>query len=271
MSFLDTKSLFQTCVLSKAWRYRWTRIESLNLQMRSNRLVKFKEFVLGHVLPNHRSDHLKRLSFLLRYVTSPWLMTQVSIHAKARGLEELETNLVSFIPMFSQCNTLRILKLNNCCPTVPDLSTFTSLKILELNHMKLDTCSFFSGCPNLETLKIDDCQVVSLTIEAPNLVKLVISNFKSVESPAEIAICAPRLQSFEMKEVHPLLELSLEDCPSLKKVDIQVTPPTLDMQLFFLLLIEMVSNLFHVNSSRMVINFTNVSCHQHFHFHFLIL
>lgn len=31
-SFMDTKSVIQTCVLSKTWRYRWTLIPSLNLE-----------------------------------------------------------------------------------------------------------------------------------------------------------------------------------------------------------------------------------------------
>lgn len=114
LSFLDAKCAVQTSILSKIWRYRWTHVRSLNLECVSNKITNFKNFVLENVLPHRKPLNLRRLRFHLKGVKSQPLMRMLSSYAISNQLEELDTNVISFLPWFHLCRTLRTLKLGLC-------------------------------------------------------------------------------------------------------------------------------------------------------------
>ncbi|KAL5732497.1 hypothetical protein ACOSQ2_032189 [Xanthoceras sorbifolium] len=276
LSFLDTKSAVQTCVLSKIWRYHWTHIHNLDLECRSNKITNFKRFVLD-VLHHRKPLNLNRLRFHLRSAKSQALMRIISSYALSKSLKELDTNLTTFPPCFYQCQTLRTLKLGSCSSDLPDLSSLTLLTTLELTDVWLPDCDFFSRCLILENLSIIECQVMSLTtlnISAPWLVKLIISKFRSLKknragkimrsapNDGKIVITAPRLKFFNLKEVDPLV-LSMDDCPNLEKVDIHMSQAVCQrveglfhVKSYILDIFHMVEGLFHVKSFRISLNFT---------------
>ncbi|KAK0592714.1 hypothetical protein LWI29_024118 [Acer saccharum] len=273
LSFLETKYAVQTCVLSKKWRYHWTHIHNLNLEWRSNKITNFKKFVL-HVLNNRKPLNLNRLRFHLKGGKSQPLVEKISSYALSKSLEELDTNVTTFPKILYECQTLRNLKLGPYSSDLPDLSSLTLLTTLELTDVRLPDDDFFSSCLVLENLSIIDCDIfTTLKISAPRLVKLVISNLTSSQrnkngkigstepNEAEIVIATPRLKFFNWKEAD-LLVLSMDDCPTLEKVDIYMTQPFCDccQKLTFVLdIFRMIEGLFHVKSLRISLNFTKVS------------
>ncbi|TXG49126.1 hypothetical protein EZV62_025001 [Acer yangbiense] len=183
ISFLDTKYAVQTCVLSKKWRYHWTHIHNLNLECRSNTITNFKKIVL-HVLRHRKPLNLNRLRFHFNGRKSQSLLESISSYALSKSLEELDTNvtfrenLYRFQTSIYECQTLRTLKLGPYSSDLPDLSSLTLLTTLELIDVWLPDCDF-SECLILENLSIIECEVTTLNISAPRLVKLAISNFRS--------------------------------------------------------------------------------------------
>ncbi|KAK4834928.1 hypothetical protein QYF36_002665 [Acer negundo] len=79
----------------------------------------------------------------------------------------------------------------------------------------------------------------------------------------KILITTPRLKFFYLKDVDPLV-LSMDDCPSLEKVDILMSKPFCDFfqkigdkkQMFIRDMFHMIEGLFHVKSLRISLNFT---------------
>ncbi|KAI9157110.1 hypothetical protein LWI28_017114 [Acer negundo] len=222
LSFMDTKHAIQTSVLSKIWRYHWTHIYGLNLKCRSNRTTKFKKFFLD-VLHHRKPSNLNGLRFHLNGKKCWDLMRIILSYALSKSLEELDTNLTTLLQSFYRCQTLRTLKLCSCsgylaASDLAVLSSLTLLTTLELHDVWLRDCEFFPSCLILENLSIIGC-VMSLTtinVSAPRLVKLIISNFTSLEKNREgsfvstapkdvnILITAPRLKFFNLKEMDPV-------------------------------------------------------------------
>ncbi|KAK0593523.1 hypothetical protein LWI29_038010 [Acer saccharum] len=280
LSFLDTKYAVQTCVLSKKWRYHWTHIHNLNLECRSNTITNFKKFVL-HVLRHRKPLNLNRLRFHFNGRKSQSLVESISNYALSKSVEELDTNvtfqenLYGFQTNIYECQTLRTLKLGPYSSDLPDLSSLTLLTTLELIDVWLPDCDF-SECLVLENLTIIECEVrTTLKISAPRLVELFISNFRSskrnkngkvvLAEPNEgmILITTPRLKFFNLKDVDPLV-LSMDDCPTLEKVDILMSKPFCDFfqkigdkkQTFILDMFHMIEGLIHAKSLRISLNFT---------------
>ncbi|KAI9156352.1 hypothetical protein LWI28_004741 [Acer negundo] len=238
LSFLDTKYVVQTCVLSNKWRYHWIHIHNLNLECRRNTIANFKKFVL-HVLRHRKPLNLNRLRFHFNGRKSQSLVESISSYALSKSLEELDTN-VTFLE--------------------------------NLYGFKLA----YTKCLVFENLSIIECEVLSiLKISAPRLVKLVISNFRSSKrnkngkvvlaepNDGKILITTPRLKFFYLKDVDPLV-LSMDDCPSLEKVDILMSKPFCDFfqkigdkkQMFIRDMFHMIEGLFHAKSLRISLNFT---------------
>lgn len=279
LSFLDTKSAVRTSLLSKAWNKRWTYIHNVNLENRSRTISNFKNFVIRHVLYYRKQRELKRLSYHLKGAKSEPLMRILSVYAIRWGIQELDTNLPDFLPSFHQCRTLRTLKLGSFIGNLPDLTGLSSLMDLELSNLFLGrTLSLI--CGNLENLSIINCQLIcatTLTIVAPQLTKMFLSNLKSHALPcnenyvrlpclkARIVLSAPRLKFLKMKEVEPI-ELRADDFPSLEKLDFYLSPPVLHTddknKAFIFDKVEMLRGLFHVKFLRFSLNFNKVSCNQ---------
>ncbi|KAI9157708.1 hypothetical protein LWI28_026688 [Acer negundo] len=188
------------------------------------------------------------------------------------SLEEIDTNVTTFPQSSYQCQTLMTLKQGPCSSDLPDLSSLTLLTTMELTDVWLPDCDFFPRCLVLENLSIIDCQsLTTLKISAPRFVRLIISNYRSFKknrngkfvrtapNDGKIVIAAPRLKFFNLKKLDPLV-LSMDDCPTLEKVDISMSQPFCQKigdkkQTFILDMFHMIEGIFHVKSLRISLNF----------------
>ncbi|TXG70047.1 hypothetical protein EZV62_004982 [Acer yangbiense] len=268
LSLMNTKYAVQTCVLSKKWRYHWTHIHSLNLKFIFKTIGDFGNFVLK-VFHRRKRYPLSSIKFHLNDYKSPSLAKIVSDYALSKSLEEFDTNLTVFPPSLYQCQNLRTLKLGPCScmtSTFPDLSSLASLTTLQLTDFALHNCDYFSKCLVLENLSLIDCRVKCVTIfkiSAPQLVILTISNWTRwdyMNWEQKIVIISPRLKLFNIYGVNPLV-LDRVDCPTLEKVDIQLSPPVSQKaddkkQAYILDMIRMVEGLYHVKSITISLNFS---------------
>ncbi|TXG46595.1 hypothetical protein EZV62_027895 [Acer yangbiense] len=268
LSLMNTKYAVQTCVLSKKWRYHWTHICSLNLKFIFKTIGDFGHFV--HKVFHRRKRYpLSSIKFHLNDYKSPSLAKIVSDYALSKSLEEFDTNLTVFPPSLYQCQNLRTLKLGPCScmtSTFPDLSSLASLTTLQLTDFALHTYDYFSKCLVLENLSLIDCRVARVTlfkISAPQLVKLTISNLKRwdyMNREQKIVIISPILKLFNIYGVNPLV-LDRVDCPTLEKVDIQLSPSVSQKakdkkQAYILDMIRVVEGFYHVKSITISLNFS---------------
>ncbi|KAK3193211.1 hypothetical protein Dsin_024521 [Dipteronia sinensis] len=236
LSLMDTKDAVQTSVLSKAWRYHWTNIHTLDFDYgKFCNPVRFRKFVLD-VLSRRKGFHLHKLKLYCSGTTHVSMARKVFNYAKLHGLEHLETDMVGKFPTsLFDCRNLNTLKLDRGnsrdFPSKPfNLVTLTSL---EIHGFRLPAkWNLFSGFLNLVNLTLIDCRVsmvLNFTISAPCLVNLKISGFhylgKKMYRDLKLVISAPKLQFLELRLEHPLvypLVLSVENCPVLDQVNIDM-------------------------------------------------
>ncbi|CAN1266862.1 Putative F-box protein At5g38390 [Linum perenne] len=238
LSFLDTKSLVQTCILSRRWRCVWKHVDVLTFSKSSFRDdLKFEQHV-DRVLAL-RSD----CSGVSRVAVDFWvgidrrmetdLFDRIMRYAASHGVRELFIDtphgckLDAVGSMFACYQTLKALELQCSCIDETGVGLWSCLQLLE--SLTLTNCFIrfddaFANLPRLEALKLTRCfhteaTVLKVTGSKLHNLEIALPGFDSLE------IIAPRLQSLSLKidcRQHIGPDMSESNLPFLSRASIEL-------------------------------------------------
>ncbi|KAK9075994.1 hypothetical protein SSX86_004324 [Deinandra increscens subsp. villosa] len=211
LSFVGLKDAIGTSLLSSRWRFIWTSIPHLDFSTKDfSTMDKFSDFVT-HVLS--RRDNQVRLSSLKLYIhgkDGQDLARRIVNYAISLNVQQLnvtclfenDTNFfedgIGFPLSLPSSHTLKHLTLSGSfhydhfkLTSTPKLSSLTTL------HLDCITFydGFFSMCPNLENLTLNQCKMMGLEvlrISHPRLSNLTLDNgYTDLES---VNVVTPQLK-----------------------------------------------------------------------------
>ncbi|XP_010057493.1 F-box/LRR-repeat protein At3g03360 isoform X1 [Eucalyptus grandis] len=233
-SFLTTKDTVKTSVLSKQWRSTWTSSQYMSFSLPPGGSRKSKGFIafVNSVQSRYTSDKLKRFLFdapclaLMRSSLDRWLQFAVE-----HDVEELSVTLnyrrhkIYALPqILFCCKTLVSLHISRCCFGVCGTVNWCSLKILHIEHAKLNDDGLMrvlSGSPVLEFLELKSCVGIKhIMVESKIFRELVIDSHEFRGQASMLKISAPHLLKlrllgnsrggeFRLDEVSSLIEAEL--------------------------------------------------------------
>ncbi|PWA50396.1 F-box domain, FBD domain, Leucine-rich repeat domain, L domain-like protein [Artemisia annua] len=170
-----TEEIVRTSILSTRWRYLWTSIPFIDLDVSRGpknptkpQKKRFKEFV-SRVLENQTLDlnsfRLRCLNYYMPVTIWRWVNTAVMRKAKRIDLMFFtkENHVIKWPHCLVTCDSLESLRLDlypHSFLVFPDGMSFPALRFLELNNIiaKLDMVERFTKiCPLLEELCLIDC------------------------------------------------------------------------------------------------------------------
>ncbi|XP_017984697.1 PREDICTED: F-box/LRR-repeat protein At3g26922 isoform X2 [Theobroma cacao] len=237
MSFLNTKQAVQTCVLSKRWKPLWQSLPNLDFNFDTfpfqqeiddedeeeleMKMCSFSKFISQVLFRRCPTDLVKVCVQSHVYDPHCFLVDGLICYAVKHNVQQLTVHLLSDCPYlfpesFWTCRSLTSLELKGTdwMPMkLPTLLACPALKSLRLSQFSAAGPNFeptaFSGCPNLENLKLFDILAVGskgLCIDADNLRSLVLS-FASL-GDGKVEIYAPRLTTFKYSGTPPIVCLT---------------------------------------------------------------
>ncbi|XP_076931871.1 F-box/LRR-repeat protein At4g14103-like [Bidens hawaiensis] len=252
LSFIPTKDVVKTAILSKTWNNVWTSVSNLDFDdalLYANETDNrdppeetcFIDFVERVLLLRGASNINKfRLSCRV-FFNAPCIHSWIS-SAIAHNVENLDLCLFVddpfVLPGSLFCSqTLTNLKVEmNCALEFPSFIHFPCLKTLHLSLVTFtndgSTQKLFSGCPVLEELTLVDCEwlnIKNITISSPTLKWLTIDDLPYFGPPDEpkdckIKIYASNLEYFKYTG-YPSNDIIVCDVSSLVKAYISVPVP----------------------------------------------
>ncbi|KAF9619612.1 hypothetical protein IFM89_007933 [Coptis chinensis] len=211
VSFLPVEEMVQTCVPSFHFDH------DLYLSNKIRDFFKFVESVL------FRRDGLdiQKFSLSLRYNSwsadshrvNSWIIYALRHNVQVLHISNDNTS-IAWTPQIFTCESLREFKLRNEYLKLPTLISLPVLTTLHLSSVEILNghlhVAFFSACPCLETLILEECEFVNcytLTISASQLKNLRISDVVL----ASIVISTPKLVSIEMIRIgNPSIRFTCE-------------------------------------------------------------
>ncbi|CAN1334915.1 Putative F-box/LRR-repeat protein At5g02930 [Linum perenne] len=249
LSFLDTKSSVQTCILSKRWRCVWKYVDVLNfiripLDQDDHQYERHVDQVLSlrsdcSSVRKVRIDcefHLYRMNLRDR------VFDKIVKYAASHGVQELficsrQSKTVDEVGLVCPCyQSLKVLELSQASIEKTAFGLWSCLQLL--GSLTLTDCwlkfgdasvDAFANFPILESLKLVHCcdpgtgfETSVLKVRGSKLINLdiVSPGFNSFE------IDAPKLQTFGLKSHYPygtLPDLSKSNLPSLNHANIELS------------------------------------------------
>ncbi|XP_077243401.1 F-box/LRR-repeat protein At3g26922-like isoform X2 [Tasmannia lanceolata] len=231
LSFLPTKYVVQTSVLSKRWRHEWTQIPYLdfddtffllhNTQKINTRFLDFVDLVLMlHHGPSIEKLCLSFGNYCHIYRLNAWIR-----YAVTRGIRELDLNMlyersIKLPRILFNCESLEVLKLSlntsiKFSLSIPRLKTLhlTGIRILDANLVS----QIFSDCPHLEEFKMKNCNLGKpkiFNITAHALKSLTIDSCVDF-SECNLKLSTPSLKRFSYITFIMAQDYSIENLPSI--------------------------------------------------------
>ncbi|KAM3244818.1 hypothetical protein ACQJBY_056265 [Aegilops geniculata] len=204
LSLLPLEDALKTCVLATRWRELWRRTTNLH----------FSAFDC------ERCKQLVNLFIQLRG-NSPLTKCEISTCPEDYpDHEDLYTNpeLLEVLIMYALECQVKELLLNaghiEDSPLTLDMPLLSRhLKILHLEQVACSALNF-SGCPVLDELKLQGCDIYARKISSKSLKRLCITNSCMVPEDFHIQIFAPDLNSLQIDYFDGVTPF-LEDMPSL--------------------------------------------------------
>lgn len=219
LSWLPTKDVLVTSLLSKRWRFLWTLVPRLNydLRLHDNACPRFSQFVdrslLLHKAPTLQSLNIKigSVCYTAEKDVGVWVRTAVDRCVRELNISYCSGEEPIRLPkcLFT-CTTLAVLKLENL--SLVDASCyvcFQSVKTLHLLDVKyFDDQSLpriISSCSSLEDLVVQRCpgdNVKVVTVTAPCLKTLSLhKSSQAFEGDDDgFLIEAPKLKRLDIED-----------------------------------------------------------------------
>ncbi|XP_059624184.1 putative FBD-associated F-box protein At3g50710 [Cornus florida] len=175
LSFLPTKDVLKTSVLSTKWKYHWKSITNFYFDDQS--VKSFINFVYRVLLLSVSDMHKFRLTcenICDNSHLSQWVSIATLRHVREVHISLLMNCHVMLPHELWTCNTLVVLKLADMLVlNVPTMVRLPSLKILHLDKMVFSdgdsTKRLVSSCPVLEDLAILECYWLDQNINVFNI------------------------------------------------------------------------------------------------------
>ncbi|KAK4341831.1 hypothetical protein RND71_037647 [Anisodus tanguticus] len=234
LSYLPTRDVVGTCILSTRWKNLWTCVENIDVDdsfLYSSGVFGypmkdtcFKHFV-HRVLQLREESNIKkfrlscRVCFSASHVCS-WLSAVIR-----HNVQDLDLCLFVEEPfMLPQClfssKTLTSLKLEmNCVLELPTCTFFPFLRTLHLCLVTFrddsSTQRLFSGCPMLQELAILDCEWMNLkqvAISISSLKSLIIDDLPFFGSTDDLNGCEIKIDAASLSFLKYSGYLSNEIC-----------------------------------------------------------
>ncbi|VAI62472.1 unnamed protein product [Triticum turgidum subsp. durum] len=215
LSFLPAENAVQTCVLDTRWRDLWRRLTSL--------LFVFD----GPTFPRYnRFKQLVKLVICLRG-NSPLIRCEIDAYPDDEP-ENTFTNTRLLIDYALACEAeelvVRAADIQYDLPVfdVPLSLISQHLKTLHLEGVNLDHSALnFSGCPVLEDLRIQLCNIRAYEISSMSLKRLCITEYCLLPDNVRLLICAPSLISLHLEDFEGLTPF-LENMPLLETAHVSL-------------------------------------------------
>ncbi|KAG2248533.1 hypothetical protein Bca52824_088161 [Brassica carinata] len=239
LSFVPTKDVVATSLLSKRWECLWTSVSKLGYDdsyHHTGDYKNFSQFVYRSLLSN-KAPVLDKLHLKLG-PDCPFIDVELWINiALSRRVRELEIDLFSKEESFNLPNslytseTLEILTLISCVlVNVPSSVCLPSLKTLKLDRVDYtdnDTLPrLLSGCPNLEVLFVErhvGDETTDSIVVAPSLQRLTMLDTHS-GTCGRFVVDVPSLKHLEITDSVAYVDLRrMENMPVLEKACVWIT------------------------------------------------
>ncbi|EOA12675.1 hypothetical protein CARUB_v10027829mg, partial [Capsella rubella] len=230
LSFLPTKSVVATSVLSKRWRHVWKMVQ--NLKFDSENHNTFTEDVY-RLLMLHKAPFLETYHLEIRNsydAIDVGILVGVAFARHVRNLvldlDDLATSAVKFPSVYCiyDNNTLETLKLNNSIILdFPSRVCLNSLRKLQLHSVRFrneeSVRNLLCGCPGLEELVVHERYQTfgkAFTIEVPSLQRLTIEeDYYFGGGGGGYVINAPSLKYLNIKILYGIEFCLIEKAPEL--------------------------------------------------------
>ena len=193
LSFLDTKEVIQTCILSTRWKNIWKHLPNLTLRTLSsqfNTLEAFSIFISNILSLRDSSTTLNNVNLRhMNFIIDPRLLETVIEYAVSNNIKLLDVYLSSCIQCFPPClfSSPTLTSLHLRVTTSNKILFPNSLNLPALTSLFLWSFSFplgydgraepFSKLKMLKHLAINNCEVMdaqNLCISSITLVALLI-------------------------------------------------------------------------------------------------
>ncbi|XP_026410252.1 putative F-box/LRR-repeat protein At5g41840 [Papaver somniferum] len=225
LSFVKVKQAFQTCILSKRWRYIWTSLPFMNfdisdlpqqsyrchyhldrlvdnvLSLRDNRCFDMRRF---HLIGGYAA--IKSISHLHRWIISVARSNVEDIYVQFNGSYNNNDREFRVPDCVFTCKSLTKLELDlsmSCKIILPNFISLPRLRYLKLNNPSFDhdaltkLCTNFPLLEHLDSSGISSYEPLNINISSHTLKHLSLGVANS-SAPLNITISSLSLKHFEV-------------------------------------------------------------------------
>ncbi|KAG8371912.1 hypothetical protein BUALT_Bualt12G0012200 [Buddleja alternifolia] len=208
LSFLGTKDIAKTGVLSRRWQYLWTDLSEFDFRDYNLEIGRIRGFVnwVSKSLAICSGNYLKKFKVMFYYhdcfasSVNAWIQFVIQNKLKDVSLS-LHSNNKDFYklpPLMYSNSSFTNLSLERCIIAPPgtiEWKSLTSLSIAQAELSQTVMGVILSGCPVLRTLRLTYCWGSRFfDINTRSLTVLVIDNWIDNSAMPLLAICAPYIR-----------------------------------------------------------------------------